>query len=548
MPSSLHQVFPPSLAAMEITRLQVFAAIVGLVVIQYFRQQAAWRARNPKGLPLPPGPPGLPIIGNVHQLLGKSIVPLLEKWNKEYGPVVHIRLFGMPVIVLSSSTAGKDLLETRHQKYSGRPNLLLASEAMQGGMMMPFIHANERFRRVRKLVTTEMRPAAVTEYFNPVQTVEVHRLVHSIIETPKEWKSYIARAIASIIMTTVYDRPLKTGQEADQVVKNVVRLNDELVEAIEAGKNYVDFLPFLQYIPGVPYKKPAAEYQRLAESTYKQLMDEAKHNLEAGRPARSIAARLLQKPEEQEADYREQYWGLGSFYLAGSDTQSVSSQILIMALATHPHVLARCQAEVDSVVGSERLPTYDDEPRLPYIKATIRELFRWRPVGPTAIPHGSVEDDEYNGYFIPKDAMVIPNITSMHMDPAIFDDPETFNPQRFVDNPSLPGHVFGFGRRVCPGQRVAEHSLFLELATLVWALDVKQAIDKDGKPIPINTDRVTGFTPGGVMYVVFHFYRFDFVADQGSTRRKPYDFAVSITPRSTERSKLLAGVVEDEGL
>ncbi|ESK83069.1 cytochrome p450 [Moniliophthora roreri MCA 2997] len=529
MSSSLHQATPPNLVILQISRLQVVGAVIGLLVVLYLRQQAAWRARNPKGLPLPPGPPGLPIIGNVHQLLGKSIVPLLEKWTREYGPVVHIKLFGLPVIIVGSSAAGKELLETRHQKYSGRPNLLLASEAMQGGMMMPFIHANERFRRVRKLVTTEMRPAAVTQYFNPVQSVEIHRLVHSIIESPKDWKSYIARAIASIIMTTVYDRPLRTGQEADQVVKNVVRLNDELVEAIEAGKNYVDFLPFLRYIPGVPYKKPAAEYQKLAESTYKQLMDEAKANLEAGRPANSIAARLLQKPEEQESDYREQYWALGSFYLAGSDTQSVSSQILIMALATHPHVLARCQAEVDAVVGPDRLPTYDDEPRLPYIKATVRELFRWRPVGPTAIPHASVEDDEYMGYFIPKDAMVIPNITSMHMDPAIFDDPETFNPQRYVDNPSLPGHVFGFGRRVCPGQRVAEHSLFLELATLVWGLDVKQAIDKNtGKPIPINTNRETGFAPGGVM--------------------KPYGFAVSITPRSAERSKLLARAVEDEGL
>ncbi len=115
---------------------------------------------------------------------------------------------------------------------------------MQDKMMMPFIHANERFKRVRKLVVTEMRPAAVTEYFHPVQKVEIHRLVNSLITDPKEWKSYIARAIASIvsadtarfvchnrnkwtisqIMTTVYDRPIKSGTEAEQVVKNVVRL------------------------------------------------------------------------------------------------------------------------------------------------------------------------------------------------------------------------------------------------------------------------------------------------------------------------------------
>ncbi|KAF8957829.1 cytochrome P450 [Flammula alnicola] len=499
------------------------------MLINHFHSKSKYRsAHNPKGLPLPPGPPGLPIIGNVHQVVGKSIVPLLEQWAKEYGPIVHIRLFGLPVLILSSSPVAKELLETRHQKYSGRPNFLLASEAMQNSMMMPFIHANERFKRVRKLVVTEMRPAAVTQYFNPVQSVEIHRLVKSMTDDPKDWTSYLARAIASIIMTTVYDRPIKSGTEAEQVVKNVVRLNEELVDSIEAGKNTVDFLPWLRYVPFAPYKKYARNYRNLAESTYKQLMDDAKANLEAGKPARSIAARLLQKPEEQEADYREQYWALGSFYLAGSDTQNVSSQILFMALATHPHVLAKCQAEVDFVVGSDRLPTYDDEARLPYIKATVRELFRWRPVGPTAIPHASTEDDEYMGYHIPAGAMIIPNITSIHMDPTIYDDPETFNPQRYVDNPSLPGHVFGFGRRVCPGQRVAEGTIFLELATVAWGLNVRKQKDERGREKEIDTDRGRAFAPGGVM--------------------KPYPFPVSITPRSAERAKLLAAIVEDEGL
>ena len=77
------------------------------------------------------------------------------------------------------------------------------------------------------------------------------------------------------------------------------------------------------------------------------------------------------------------------------------------------------------------------------------------------------------GYHIPSGAMIIPNIVSMHMDPSIFNDPETFNPQRYVDNPSLPGHVFGFGRRVCPGQRVAEERIFLELATIVYSVGLE---------------------------------------------------------------------------
>jgi hypothetical protein len=97
------------------------------------------------------------------------------------------------------------------------------------------------------------------------------------------------------------------------------------VAAIDAGKNYVDFIPWIRFVPFAPYKRAAAEYYHLAETTYKYLMDEAKRNLvgsycflrydslldahqELGRPANSVAARVLANQHEQEADYREQYW------------------------------------------------------------------------------------------------------------------------------------------------------------------------------------------------------------------------------------------------
>ena len=80
-------------------------------------------------------------------------------------------------------------------------------------------------------------------------------------------------------MTTTYDRPIRSGQDAEQVVKNVFRLNNELGQAVESGKSAVDFLPWLRYVPFAPYKAFSRSYLNFAENTYKTLMDDAKANL-----------------------------------------------------------------------------------------------------------------------------------------------------------------------------------------------------------------------------------------------------------------------------
>ena len=104
---------------------------------------------------------------------------------------------------------------------------------------------------------------------------------------------------------------------------------------------------------------------------------------------------------------------------------------------------------------------------------------RWRHITPAGVPHVASVDDEYLGYRIPKGAIVLGNLWSIYMDDAVYRNPEKFEPERWLQNPDLPQHHWGFGRRICPGRHIAMNSLFIAMARMLWAFDFEH-ISVDG--------------------------------------------------------------------
>ena len=179
-----------------------------------------------------------------------------------------------------------------------------------------------------------------------------------------------------------------------------------------------------------------------------------------------------------------------------------------LAILAYPETQARAQAELDAVVGRTRLPTFADYPHLPYIRAMVKEALRWRPVDPVGLPHRSIEDDWYEGMFIPKGTVCIANVWHLNRDPEIYgEDAAHFNPARHLDadgevSPGPPdtkeeSHVtYGFGRRLCVGRHVANNSLFIDIAVLLWALKIERKKDAAGKLLPLDVD---GFVEDGLV-------------------------------------------------
>ena len=182
-----------------------------------------------------------------------------------------------------------------------------------------------------------------------------------------------------------------------------------------------------------------------------------------------------------------------------------------LAMLTYPETQARAQAELDAIVGRTRLPTFADYPHLPYIRAMVKEILRLRPVAPLGLPHRCTEDDWYEGMFIPKGAICIPNIWHMNRDPEVYgENSGHFDPTRHLDARDIApgrlsdtkeeGHVsFGFGRRQCVGRHVANNSLFINIAVMLWATRIERKKDASEQPLPLDVD---GFVDNGVVMLV----------------------------------------------
>jgi len=293
----------------------------------------------------------------------------------------------------------------------------------------------------------------------------------------------------------------------------------------------VDFFPSLQYLPiwlpGAGFKRKAAEVKKIVQQMLDTPFEMVRNAMASGTASPCFTVALLEEVlrqgslrKEDEDDIKS---AAGVLYGAATDTTVVILSTFILAMLLHPEVYKKAQAEMDLVVGIERLPDFNDREALPYLECVIREVFRWNCPVPLGIPHRTIQHDQYRGYGIPANSMVIANIWAMTQDEGSYPKPESFRPERFLemDQQTLQqleprNIVFGFGRRVCPGQQFADTSIWLAVASFVASINISKAIDKGGDPITPLAEFVPGF--------VSH----------------PKDFKCAFTPRSGKAAKVVS--------
>ncbi|KIM35577.1 hypothetical protein M413DRAFT_347955, partial [Hebeloma cylindrosporum] len=450
--------------------------------------------------PLPPGPRGLPVLGNIFQIPKFQWFKYTE-WQKEFGPIFSLNFAGNPVVVLNSHEVAADLLDRRSNTYSSRPRFIMASEILTGGIFIAFSVYGDLWRKLRKAGHEGLNIRAAEKY-QPLQEVEAAAMVIGLMKEPDHWDDHLRRTAASTVLSAVYGWPPIESKD-DPLVTRINDLMHRLIRAALPGAYLVEIFPVMKRLPAwiAPWKKWGLDWYKKDSEMFQGFYDGVAKSVREGDFKPSFTSSLVERQEEHKLSNLEAAWLAGTMFGAGAETTAAALSVFMLAMALYPDVMRKAQREIDVAVGRGRLPTFADAPNLPYLRAMVMEVLRWRPVGPLGLPRRTTADDWYKGYFIPKGTVVIANVWAMNRDPVVYPDFEEFRPERFIaedgslvipQNTHGQGHVtYGFGRRICLGMNVANNALFIDMASILWAATIELDRGPDGKPIlPSRTDCV----------------------------------------------------------
>ncbi|KAK5653767.1 hypothetical protein OQA88_7924 [Cercophora sp. LCS_1] len=491
------------------------------VLLRYFL--ASRRPRN-----FPPGPPTVPFIGNVSQIPQAKAFLKFHEWQADYGSIIGLKFASQNAVILNNYKHVKALFDQRGSIYSSRANTYIANHLVcPGEIHLLLLQYGPEWRKQRKIVQSLLNINVVDKLL-PLQNAEATQTMYELVQDPAGYYDHIRRYTTAVILASVYGQRGKTFDAPN--VQALYHAQDQFTAILEQGATPpVDAFPFLKHMPSflAPWKKWAKAVRKEQKGLYMRLVDETRERLAVGKAKDCLLAQILEAQEKNEMDDEHAAYLAGNMMEAGSDTTASTLLSFLLAMIKYPHELAKAQAEVDRVCGSDRSPGSEDIHNLPFIKACMDETLRWRPTAAGGVPHMLTRDDEYEGFVFPKGTIFFANTWAINNDENEFETPEKFMPERFVgneygtrvpvikekDDRRRTSYAFGAGRRACPGSWLAKNSLILNMAKLAWAFDLKPG---DG---PVDDSVETAYTPGFLI--------------------APKKFPIVITPRSEKHKAVL---------
>ncbi|KAH9850080.1 cytochrome P450 [Lenzites betulinus] len=460
--------------------LTVAAALIALTAVTFMYRRLQRRRRGP----LPPGPPGYPLIGNILDMPTAYHWLTFAEWGRRWGDIVSLSLLGQPVVILNSPKDAADLLEKKSAIYSNRASVPVAGDMIGWARAMILAPYGERLKEMRRMAAQVLASRTSVARFHPLLENETRDFLVKLRGGSDSLVQDLHTLAASAIVTITYGYKVQGDQDA--IVHTVDTCMKEFTEATTPGAYLADIFPLLRFIPawfpGAQWKKKVAEQNRTFERMADLPFEWTKEQMKAGTALPSFTSEMLQSHHGKRKEELIKMAAV-ALYAGGADTTVAALSTFFLAMSCFPEAQRKAQAEIDAIIGNDRLPTLADRERLPYLNALVLEVLRWIPVAPIAFPHQLTEDDFHRGHFLPKGTVVIANVWRFLHDPETYENPMTFNPDRFIHTEGREPErdprdfCFGFGRRRCPGVFFAEASIIAACSMVLATYNISKAVE-----------------------------------------------------------------------
>ncbi|KAI4881186.1 hypothetical protein NFI96_027252 [Prochilodus magdalenae] len=441
-----------------------------------------------------PGPPAIPLLGNMLDLTHDHLPIHLTTLASRYGHIYRLYCGSTTMVILNSSEVIREALVKKWSDFAGRPpsytgtpkTLLVftftnyfpdlcssGDKVSGGGWSISLGDYSEGWKAHRRMAHCALY-RCIGESLHSVIEKQVRHLKQVLLnyrEKPVDLSEDFAVAASNIITTLAFG---KSYEKSSAELQNLHGCLNEIVSLWGSPWiSVLDSFPLLRKLPNPPFSRLMNEVARRDELIKGHLDEFKKRSVTEGG---TLAAMLLQCLEPSEGTAQrvtltetQIHMTTVDLLIGGTETTAAWLSWTVAFLLHRPEVQTAVYEELCSVLKGQ-YPHYSDRHRLPYLCALINEVLRLRPVAPLAVPHKAKRDSSIAGYFIPKNTVIIPNLFGAHHDPEVWTDPYSFRPERFLEGGggSLRALMpFGGGARLCLGESIAKMELFLFTANLL---------------------------------------------------------------------------------
>ncbi|WMV17199.1 hypothetical protein MTR67_010584 [Solanum verrucosum] len=460
-----------------------YVVIVGGLLLAWTLLQ--WVAISKRGNKnLPPGPIPLPLIGNLHNILGDQPHKSLARLAQKYGPMMGLRMGQITTVVISSSAVAKQVLQKQDLSFSSRtiPDAIRTNNHHH--LSVVFLPVCSLWRSMRKILNSNLFCGNKLDATQHLRSQKMQDFITYCGKCSQTGESVnIGQAafetMLNLLSNTFFSKDVvdpygNSGKEFKDVVWDVME---------ESGKpNFADYFPLLKRIDPQGIRRRIGKHSDKLLQLIGGLIDE---RLEQRRQSPNgcrtdfLEVMLNTSEEDPQAFDRNHIEHLClDLFIAGTDTTSSTLEWAMVEVMRKPYIMNKAKSEFADVIGKGKIIEEGDIGRLPYLQCIVKETLRMHPPVPFLIRKVD-QEVEACGYFVPKNSQVLVNVWSIGRDPATWEDPLTFKPERFWDlKMDVRGQdfeliPFGAGRRICPGSTLATAKLCTMLGSLLNSFDWK---------------------------------------------------------------------------